>query len=444
MKIALIMVKGEPYSFKKLLFGAKASPDSLTLPMLYSIIHNAFPDVEIDIYDETFEKIKKENIEADIIGISAITPAYYKAVELSKYFRAKGIPVFVGGAHASLVPEDCMEDFDSVISGLANDTLVELINDFKNNNLKKIYRQHPDMSFKNFVLPERNLYSNLKKYRYNEEITTVQATYGCSNICKFCVQPFICKGYHQRPVEDVIEEIRQIKSRNIEFYDPNLTKDFTYLRNLCAGLLSLKKQWMAPMTISIANNEEYLKMIKQAGCKAVLIGFESINPDSIDAINKGFNNIAKYKMAVSRFHKYGIMVIGSFVTGLDGDNKNTLKYTLNFIKEANIDVPRFTINTPYPGTEFYKEMKDSGRLLTEDLKYYDCMHCVIQPNNLTPKQVEKIFFKMWREAYKFINVIKRLSYIKSLPKRLLYAIAVYLVGKRYAKRAFKHRLKSKL
>lgn len=418
MKIVLIMVKGDSFKYNNLPIFLRDS-DCLTMATLVAIIKHSFSDIKIEFYDETIEKIPKESIEADLIGISAITPAYHKAKALSEYFRGKGIPTFVGGIHATLVPEECAEDFDSVISGLANESLVELINDFKNGEMKKIYRQNPNMSFENFVHPKRYLYK--RKNKKAHEINTVQATYGCPNICEFCVQPHVCNGYHQRPVEDVLKEIREIDSTIIEFYDPNITKDLDYLKKLCTGLEFLGKNWRAPSTISIASNEENLKMLQKSGCKQLLIGFESIEEDSIDAIHKGFNNIEKYKDAVSKLHKYGIKVMGSFVLGLDGDTKNTEKNLLKFINKAHIDFPRFTINTPYPGTEYYRRMKEEDRIICDDFRYYDCAHCVIKPQNLTPEQVEKMQKRLWKKSYTLINVIKRLSYIKS-PLKLMYMI----------------------
>ncbi len=433
MKIALIMVKGGGYSCKKLPKMLRRA-DSLTLIMLHSIIKNAFPDIEIEIFDETVEVIKKNKIDADIIGISAITPAYPRAKEYGKFFRQKGIPVFIGGVHATLAPEMCVDDFDSVISGLGNETLIELINDFKNGNLKKIYKQSPEMSFENFPKLDRYLY-RAKNVRARE-IRQVQATYGCPNICKFCVQPYVCQGYHQRPFSDVIKEISAIDSDEIYFYDPNLAKDLTYLRNLCAGLTPLHKKWSAAMPITVANDEEIVAMLHKSGCEKIFIGFESINYNSINSINKGFNNVEKYKDAIKLLHKYDILIMGSFVLGLDGDTKETEKNTLKFIIESNIDIPRFTINTPYPGTPYYKAMKESGRIITDDLSLYDCSHCVIMPKNLLPEEVEKMQRNLWRKSYTLINIIKRLSYMKSPLKKLKLILINYIFGKLYYKIVF--------
>lgn len=431
MKIALIMVKAEQYAFINRPSIIKRTPDSLTMGMLYAIIKNTFPEIEVCVYDESVEKIKKEEICADLIGISAMTPTYYKAVEYAKYFKKKGGVVFLGGAHASLVPDSCVKEFNSVISGLANESLIDLINDFKKGSLKKIYYQNKNMSFENFVTPTRDIYE--QKSIWGTELNMVQATYGCSNICEFCVQPYVCNGYHQRPVEDVIEEIKTIKSKEIEFFDPNLSKDIKYLKKLCKALIPLKKEWFAPLTVSVSNDDEMLKLLQESGCTGVLIGFESINGDSISSINKGFNQVDKYKEAIKKFHEYNIEVTGSFVIGLDGETFESYKKLEKFILESNIDYPRFTINTPYLGTPYYEKMRQDNRILTEDLSKYDCQHCVIKPVNFTPDEVENFYKRFWRKTYSLKNVARRLSYINPLSKRSLKIIQNYLAGRVYIK-----------
>ncbi|MBS4760050.1 MAG: radical SAM protein [Clostridium sp.] len=435
MKIALIMPKGNTYSFNNRSVFFKYMPDCLTMGMLFAIIKKSFPEIELELYDETVENFDKEKIKADLVGISSMTSTFNKAVEYAKYFKSKNIPVFVGGVHATLCPEECALYFDSVISGLANESLPKLISDFKNGDMKRIYYQPEDMSFVNFVQPERNIYE--KKHFLGTELNMVQATYGCTNVCEFCVQPYVCCGYHQRPVDDVIEEIKEIKDTYIEFTDPNLSKDEEYLFELCEKLKPLNKSWFAPMTIAIAKNENLLSVLKASGCEGVLIGFESVSSASIMAIKKGFNQTDEYKSAVKKIHDYGIKVTGSFVLGLDGDDESLVQNTLNFVNDAHIDYVRYTINTPYPGTSYYKKMKEEGRIIENNYALYDCQNCVIKPLKLSSEAVEKMHKMLWKKSYSLINIIKRLSYIKPFGKRLKEVIKNYIFGKVYIKMIFK-------
>ena len=293
----------------------------------------------------------------------------------------------------------------------------------------------PTSATRNFVCPKRDIYEN--KHFLGTELNMVQATFGCSNVCEFCVQPYVACGYHQRPVDDVIEEIKQIRDDYIEFVDPNLAKDENYLMSLCEKLKPLKKNWFAPMTISISKNDELLLALKKSGCEGVLIGFESVSSDSIASIKKGFNKVENYKNAIKKLHDYDIKVTGSFVLGLDGDDEFLVEKTLNFINEAHIDYVRFTINTPYPGTQYYKLMKDSNRIIEDNFSLYDCQNCVIKPLNISADSVEKMHKELWRRSYSFMNIFKRLSYIKPLNKRIKEIIKNYVFGKVYIKMLFK-------
>lgn len=435
MKIALIMVKGNVYSFQNRSFLFKYFPDSLTLGTLHAIVKKHFPEIEIEVYDETVETLNLEKINADIVGLSAITPAVKKAYEYAKYFKTKNTTAFLGGAHATLFPEDALKHCDSVVCGLADETLPQLIKDFQEGNLKNIYRQSPDMSFQNMTFPSRHIYE--QKSFFASELNMVYATFGCSNVCEFCVQPYVCSGYHQRPVDEVIEEIKLIEDDYVEFVDPNLAKDENYLKELCERLVPLKKHWFAPMTISVCKNDELLSLMQKAGCVEVLIGFESVNQSSVKGINKGFNRVDEYKECVKKLHGYGIKITGSFVLGLDNDDENVFEDTLNFVIEANIDYPRYTINTPYPGTKYYEKMEKDGRIIEKDWSLYDCQNCVIKPAKMLPQVVEAGHNRLWKESYTFKNIVKRISYIDSFFEKWKMILKNYIFGKVYTKMIFK-------
>lgn len=426
-KIALILPKGVPFRFIKGKFNAYSfSTVPLTIPALVSLIPKEYC-IEVEIYDESLEEIKKEDINADLIFISAMTPTVNRAYVYADYFRSKKIPVVIGGIHATLNPQEVLEHADSIICGIAVETFPQLLNDFKEDKLKKIYEQHEDINLLNMPLPDRDCYKN--KSTFNIDLKAVQATFGCANNCEFCVQPYVCNGYHQRPVEDVIKEIKTIKSCFIEFYDPNIAKDPVYLEKLCKAMIRLKKNWVSPSTIDLADNEELLKLVAKSGCKNILIGFESINQNTLKEIFKGFNTVEKYKEAVKKFHKVGIAVSGSFVFGFDSDTKEVFKQTLDFINKTHIDIPRFTINTPFPGTPFYEKMKKQNRIVEENWSMYDSHHVVMQPKNMSIDELKEGFEWIARETYKLENIIKRTKMINIFS--LLFFIANMSLKKKY-------------
>ena len=408
-KIAIILPKGVPYRYIQGQFNVyPLSTVPLTIPVLVSLIPEEL-NIQVEIYDESVEKVNKENINADLIVISAMTPTVNRAYIYADYFRSRGIPAVIGGVHATLNPQEALQHADSVICGIAIENFPQLLRDFQKNRMKKIYTQQENLDLSNMPLPNRDCYKTKSKFKI--KMNGVQATFGCNNNCEFCVQPHVCFGYHQRPIEEVIKEIKTIKSKFIEFYDPNIAKDQEYLRKLCEAMIPLKKNWVAPVTIDLADNDKLLKLVAKSGCQSVLIGFESVNQDNLNKIFKGFNSVTKYRAAIKKFHKAGILVAGSFVFGFDSDTKEVFKQTLDFINKAHIDMPRFTINTPFPGTPFYEKMKQENRIIEYNWSMYDCNHVVIKPKNMTTEELQEGFHWISREAYKLSSTLQRIEFI---------------------------------
>ncbi|HSA05754.1 MAG TPA: radical SAM protein [Candidatus Gastranaerophilales bacterium] len=408
-KIAIILPKGIPFRYIKGQFNVYSlSTVPLTIPALVSLIPKEL-NIKVEIYDESIEIINKESINADLIVISAITPTVNRAYKYADYFRSKKIPVVMGGVHATLNPQEALQHANSVICGIAMENFPQMLRDFKENKLQRIYTQQENIDLSQMPLPDMDCYKSKSKFPI--KLNGIQATFGCDNNCEFCVQPLVCSGYHQRPVEQVIEEIKTIKSKFIEFYDPNIARDKEYLRRLCEGMIPLKKNWVAPATIDLADNEDLLKLAAKSGCRSVLIGFESVNQNTLNEIFKGFNNVYKYQDAIKRFHKAGIAVAGSFVFGFDSDTKDVFKQTLDFINKTHIDMPRFTLNTPFPGTPFYEKMKQENRIIEYNWSMYDCNHVVIKPKNMSVKELQEGFDWINKEAYKLGSILKRVEFV---------------------------------
>ena len=153
----------------------------------------------------------------------------------------------------------------------------------------------------------------------------------------------------------------------------------------------------------------------------LLIGFESVNQDNLNEIFKGFNTVEKYKESVKRFHKAGIAVAGSFVFGFDSDTKDVFNQTLDFINKAHIDMPRFTINTPFPGTPFYEKMKRENRIIENNWSMYNCSHVIIMPKNITPEELQEGYYRISKEAYKLSSIIKRIEFLNLFSLSILLA-----------------------
>lgn len=430
-KIAFILPRGAIYRYKTGAFKQMIRYAPLTLPALISLIPKEM-NIKVEIYDEGVEIIDVKKIDADLICLTSITGASMRAYEYAKYFKSIGKTVIMGGVHSSLQPEEALQYVDSIAIGLGIETFPQMLKDFKEGSLQRVYKAREDLCYNDFPIPERDCYKS-KRLKF---ITTnsVQATYGCLNKCKFCVTPYSSKGYHHRPVEDVVDEIKQIKSNMFVFVDPSPIED-DYAKELYRAMIPLKKQWASPMTIKIAQDEELLDLAVRSGMKGVLIGFETVSQKALLDIRKGFNSTNRFFNAAQILHKNDVAVMGCFVFGLDSDDKNCFQRTIDFVNEANIDVPRFTINTAYPGTPFYDEMKAQGRIIENDWSMYDCQHVVVKPKNMTVEELQQGHHWAWNEAYKTKSIIKRLSGSRSF---LPYAIASNIAYKIYAKNSPKY------
>ena len=424
-KIALIMPRGAVYRYKTGAFKKLIRYAPLTLPALVSLIPPEM-NLEVEIYDEGIEIIDANKIDADLICLASITGASSRAYRYAEFFRAKGKTVVMGGVHATLCPEEVARHVDSVLIGLGIEIFPQMLRDYRAGNLQPVYKARPDLCYANFPLPRRDIYA-AKKMRF---ITTnsVQATYGCRNKCAFCCTPYTSPGYCHRPIQDVIDEISHIESKNFVFVDPSPIED-GYAKELFKAMIPLKKHWASPMTIRIAEDKELLDLAVKSGLKGVLVGFETVSQETLNNIRKGFNSVNRYYNAAKILHDNDVAIMGCFVFGLDSDDKDCFKRTVEFVNKANIDIPRFTVNTAYPGTAYFTEMEKQGRILERDWSMYDCQHVILKPVQMSVEELQEGHHWAWKEVYKTGSIFKRLSCARSF---LPYSITSNLAYKMYA------------
>lgn len=427
-KISFILPRGPVYRYKTGAFGIFIRYAPLTIPTLISYIP-AEMNVETQVYDEGVEVIDKSKIDGDIVAISCITGTSQRAYAYADHFRSKGKTVVLGGVHPTLLPDEAMQHADAVITGLALESFPQLLKDYEAGEMKKLYKQSETLCFAKWPLPKRKCYED-KKLRFIS-INSVQATYGCPNECEFCVTPYSSKGYHHRPIEEVVNEVKQIRSKYVVFVDPSPIENAEYAKELYKALKPLKKKWVSPATIKIAFNKEMLELAAESGCKGLLIGFESVSQETLQNLNKGFNAADSFYTASQNLHDKGIAIMGCFVLGLDSDDTRIFKRTVDFVNKANIDLPRFTVVTPYPRTPLYERLKAEDRIIEKNWIMYDCQHVVFRPKLMTPQELQEGLLWTWKEAYKLPNIIKRLSGSRSfLELAILSSLTYKIYGSR--------------
>lgn len=402
MKIALLLPRGPLYRHRSGIFKKSLRYAPLTLTTLASLVP-AELEAELTLVDEGIEETALD-LRADLIGISAITGTAPRSYELAAHFRRRGIPVVLGGVHPTLMPDEAQRHADSVVTGYAEDSWPQLLRDFQAGRMQPRYRQQPGLSLAGRPLPRRDL---LQQARYFSP-HTIEATRGCVHRCEFCVVPSAWGTPLQKPVGEVVAELEAMQARRVIFLDLNLIADRRYAKELFRAMAPLGIRWAGLATTLIAQDEELLRLAAQSGCRGLLIGFETLNSNSLKGVRKGFNLHKSYGEVVKRVHGAGIAIMGTFVFGFDHDGPETFEQVARFAVEAAIDLPRFAILTPFPGTPLYRRLESEGRILTRDWSLYDGQHVVFQPARLSVEELLYGNAGVWKEVYSYANIARRL------------------------------------
>jgi len=361
-------------------------------------------DANISIIDESVQKLNFDNFnDVDLVGISALTGTSSRAFEIADEFKRRGKIVVLGGVHVTIFPNEAQKHADSIVVGFAETSWPELLFDFKNHKLKPRYQSPAEDSIINLPLARRDLQDNSRYAMPN----TIMATRGCTNHCDFCTVPVYIKGYYKRPIEDVVAEIKTLRGKRFAFNDVSLVEDPVWTKQLLRALIPLKKKWGGLSTFIIYKDKEMMSLLQQSGCQYLLIGLESVSQIALQKIAKGFNKVNSYAEGMRVFHDHGIAIQGCFVFGFDHDTKSIFEETVEQVNRLKIDIPRFSIYTPYPGTSLYNRLEAENRILTKDFSLYDTQHVVFRPKILQPEELYSGFKWAYRETFKISSIARR-------------------------------------
>jgi radical SAM superfamily enzyme YgiQ (UPF0313 family) len=371
------------------------------------------PDWDVKIIDEKVEPLDLEQ-EADLVGITAMTPVVKRGYAIADHFRDRGIPVVMGGMHVSKLPDEALAHCDSVVIGEAEDLWDRLLADLARGEMKRTYRHDGVYP----VLENRPLV-NWDLYRDKRYLTVhfVETTRGCPFNCEFCAVTSSFGGkFRNRSVDDVEREIRSFKpfpgrfawNNLIFFNDDNIISSKRHARELLTRIIPYKLDWLGQTSVEMAQDDEMLALCKKSGCMGIVIGFESLSAETLKSINKGVNKPQQYMDIVKRMHDHGIGVKGSFIFGFDTDDEGVFERTVEFAAKAKLDVVYYSILTPYPGTTFYEQMLRDGRIIDHDWDNYNTHNVVYRPKLLTPERLLEGYWWAFKESYSYPSIIKRI------------------------------------
>jgi radical SAM superfamily enzyme YgiQ (UPF0313 family) len=410
LRIALISPKGPLYRHRGGIFRKSLRYQPLTLTTLAALVPPEL-NAELTLIDEGIADVP-ERLDVDLAALTVITGTAPRAYEISERLQRQGVTTVLGGPHVTLVPHDAQPHADSIVVGYAEDTWPQLLRDVAQGRLQPRYNQAASLDLGGRPFARRDLLPNKRFLTDN----VFEATRGCVHDCDFCVVPSAWgRKPLQKPVDEVTEDIRRHlaqggRPRKIIFVDLNLIADRAYALRLFAALVPLKVQWYGLSTTLIGRDDEMLALAERSGCRGLLLGFESISPGNLKLSRKGFNHPDDYAALVQKLHGHGIAVQGCFTFGMDEDEPDVFERTARFAVEAKIDLPRFAIVTPFPGTPLHRRLSDEGRILTRDWSLYDGQHVVFRPKRMSVNELQFGTERAWKLAYSWRSIATRLAH----------------------------------
>jgi radical SAM superfamily enzyme YgiQ (UPF0313 family) len=364
------------------------------------------PDVEVRFYDDRTETIPFDE-PTDLVALSVETYTAKRSYQIASEFRRRGVPVVMGGFHPSLVPEEVSEYADSIVIGEAERLWPTVVDDFRNGRLRPVYRQsgRPPLTG---LRPDRSIFAG-KRYL---PVGLVEAGRGCHFRCEFCaIQSYFSNTQTRRPVDEIVDEVRRIKKPLIFFVDDNITSNMDQAKEFFRALIPLKIRWVSQASINAAHDEEFLRLIKASGCQGLLIGFESLDPDTLRRMRKSFNMMrGGYEQALANLRRHQIRLYVTFILGYDDDHGDTLERTLAFAERHKFYIVAFNHLTPFPGTPLYDRLRSEGRLLYDrwwlDPGYRYGM-VPFAPRGMTAEDVERRCIEARQRFYSFSSILRR-------------------------------------
>ena len=394
----------EPY-----LFGKETFP-----PLGFMYLAAYTPrEVEVRLINENLERIDFADI-PDLVGITTMTATVARAYEIADRYRELGVKVVLGGIHASMVPEEALEHADSVVVGEAETLWPEVIADADAGRLEPLYRAEGYSDFQRPRLPRRDILDPKGYWLPN----AVQTARGCPHNCSFCtVTLFNGRRLRMRELDNVLAEVESLprskltRRKMVAFVDDNIGANPARAKELFKALIPMKIFWGSQACITFANDEELVALAAESGCRFIIIGLETLSPQALAEIGKRQNKVEQYESALRTFRKYGILVLGTFMFGLDSDDGSVFANTLDFAVRNKLVLAQFSMLSPYPGTRLYQRLLGEDRV--EPRFWLDSSwesRVVYEPKNMSGERLCESAYEVGRGFYSYRSIFKRLSF----------------------------------
>jgi radical SAM superfamily enzyme YgiQ (UPF0313 family) len=366
------------------------------------------PDVDIRFYDDRMEGIPYDE-PTDLVAMSVETYTAKRAYQIATEYRRRRVPVVMGGFHPSLCPDEVAKFAEAVVVGEAEEVWPRVLDDFRHGRHERIYRATSRPPLRG-LRPDRRIFRG-KRYL---PIGLVESGRGCHFRCDFCaVQAMFGSTQTRRPIDEVVSEVAALRHEKKLFFfvDDNITSNLAQAKHWLRALAPLKVRWVSQSSINAAHDEEFLRLLVESGCQGVLIGFESLEPAALSAMNKGFNTMrGGYEAALANLRRHGLRLYATFIFGYDSDTPESFDRAVEFSKAHRFYIAAFNHLTPFPGTPLYQRLAHEQRLLydawwLDDRYRYNMVP--FQPSSMSPERLQRHCLDARRSFYGWTSILRR-------------------------------------
>ena len=358
---------------------------------------------QIDLVDQHVEQLTFDDT-PDLVIIQVYITNAYRAYAIADHYRKQGAYVLLGGLHVTSLPDEAAQHADTIFIGPGEETFPEFLKDFKNKAPKPRYFSDK-RSLVGIPPIRRDL---IKRDRYLVP-NSIVVTRGCPHHCDFCYKDAFFKGgksFYTQTVDEALSEIDRLPGRHLYFLDDHLLGNARFARELFDGMKGMNRLFQGAATVDSILRGDLIEKAAEAGLRSVFVGFETFSPKNLAQSNKKQNLQRNYVEAVNRLHSLGIMINGSFVFGLDEDDDDVFKRTVDWGVKNSITTSTYHILTPYPGTRLFEFMEAHGRITSRDWDLYDTRHVVYKTTKLSPENLKSGYEWAYKEFYRWSNIFE--------------------------------------